>query len=116
MRSPVPNVCYRVAFGHEAAIDTVKSKSEFRNYVDSSLQERVATTYLHQHTNQTYEYALNKKNVYAAGVGIDMGIWEAAELLNNIVDESDPDVDTPQIHHCLQTAEVCVNANIHLRA
>jgi len=94
-----------VAFGQEAEISTVKAKSEFRNYVDSALQERVATTYLHQHTSMTYEYALDKKTHYGKGVGVEMGIWEAAELLNNIVDESDPDVDTPQIHHCLQTAE-----------
>ncbi|KAL2555094.1 HAD superfamily [Forsythia ovata] len=34
-----------------------------------------------------------------------MGIWECCELLNNIVDESDPDLDEPQIKHLLQTAE-----------
>ena len=98
--------CHRVAFGKEADITIVKAKSEFRNYVDSSLQERVVATYLDQHTSQTYQYALDKKTYYGAGIGVEMGIWEAAELLNSIVDESDPDVDTPQIHHCLQTAEV----------
>lgn len=35
----------------------------------------------------------------------EMGIWECAELLNDIVDESDPDLDVPQIEHLLQTAE-----------
>jgi len=36
---------------------------------------------------------------------MEIGIWEACEMLNGIVDDSDPDVDTPQINHLLQTAE-----------
>ncbi|KAF6139921.1 hypothetical protein GIB67_033303 [Kingdonia uniflora] len=34
-----------------------------------------------------------------------MSIWECCELLNEFVDESDPDLDEPQIEHLLQTAE-----------
>ncbi|URE14326.1 F-box protein [Musa troglodytarum] len=34
-----------------------------------------------------------------------MSIWECIELLNEFVDESDPDLDEPQIEHLLQTAE-----------
>lgn len=34
-----------------------------------------------------------------------MGIWEAMELLNKLVDASDPDTDATQIEHLLQTAE-----------
>ncbi|GKB64328.1 inositol oxygenase 1-like protein isoform X2 [Tanacetum coccineum] len=34
-----------------------------------------------------------------------MSIWECCELLNQVVDESDPDLDEPQIEHLLQTAE-----------
>ncbi|MCO5591002.1 hypothetical protein L7F22_044978 [Adiantum nelumboides] len=34
-----------------------------------------------------------------------MGVWECCELLNKFVDESDPDLDEPQIEHLLQTAE-----------
>lgn len=36
---------------------------------------------------------------------MEMSIWEACELLNEFVDESDPDLDEPQIEHLLQTAE-----------
>ena len=36
---------------------------------------------------------------------MEMSIWECCELLNNVVDESDPDLDEPQIQHLLQTAE-----------
>lgn len=34
-----------------------------------------------------------------------MSVWDACELLNGMVDESDPDLDEPQIEHLLQTAE-----------
>jgi len=95
-----------VSFGQAADIEVVKDKAAFRNYVSSALQDRVERTYLLQHTNQTYEYALAKKNQYSAlNTGLELSIWEAAELLNKIVDESDPDADTPQINHLLQTAE-----------
>uniref|UniRef100_A0A9I9D4A8 Inositol oxygenase n=1 Tax=Cucumis melo TaxID=3656 RepID=A0A9I9D4A8_CUCME len=36
---------------------------------------------------------------------VEMSIWECCELLNDVVDESDPDLDEPQIQHLLQTAE-----------
>lgn len=34
-----------------------------------------------------------------------MSIWECCELLNEVVDDSDPDLDEPQIQHLLQSAE-----------
>lgn len=34
-----------------------------------------------------------------------MNIMEALELLDNVVDESDPDVDFPNSYHAYQTAE-----------
>ncbi|KAL2243276.1 UNVERIFIED_CONTAM: Inositol oxygenase 1 [Sesamum indicum] len=36
---------------------------------------------------------------------VEMSIWECCELLNDVIDESDPDLDEPQIEHLLQTAE-----------
>ncbi|KAL8498199.1 hypothetical protein ACS0TY_021506 [Phlomoides rotata] len=36
---------------------------------------------------------------------MEMSIWECCELLNEVVDESDPDLDEPQIQHLLQSAE-----------
>ncbi len=97
----------RVSFGKPADIDMVKDKSEFRNYATGALTDRVAATYKIQHASQTYEFASGKRKQYSAlNSGLELSIWEAAELLNDIVDESDPDIDAPQIHHCLQTAEV----------
>jgi inositol oxygenase len=34
-----------------------------------------------------------------------MGIWEAMEYLNTLIDDSDPDTDLSQIQHLLQAAE-----------
>ena len=34
-----------------------------------------------------------------------MTVWEAIEFLNELVDDSDPDIELPQIEHILQTAE-----------
>ena len=34
-----------------------------------------------------------------------MGVWEAAEFLNTLIDDSDPDTDLSQLAHLLQTSE-----------
>jgi inositol oxygenase len=34
-----------------------------------------------------------------------MGIWEALDFLNTLVDDSDPDTDLSQIEHLMQTSE-----------
>jgi len=87
-------------------VETVKDKIAFRNYIDSQVQDMVCRSYNLQHTNQTYEYASTaRKNVIENGIGLELPVWEACELLNHVVDESDPDASLPQIHHLLQTAE-----------
>ncbi len=40
-----------------------------------------------------------------------MGVWEALEYLDTLVDDSDPDLDLTQIDHALQTAESARRAN-----
>lgn len=87
-------------------VDVVKDKAEFRNYVNSTLQDAVSRTYNDMHKNQTYDFVMKKRKQYCQlNSGLELSIWEAAEMLNNIVDESDPDSDLPQINHLLQTAE-----------
>uniref|UniRef100_A0A670ZCF6 Inositol oxygenase n=1 Tax=Pseudonaja textilis TaxID=8673 RepID=A0A670ZCF6_PSETE len=62
-------------------------------------------TYLLMHTNQTVEF-VQKKNEQYGGCNLrQMTIMEALELLDNVVDESDPDVDFPNSYHAYQTAE-----------
>ncbi len=80
-----------------------KSKDEFRVY--SALNKRVSDFYKDNHTNQTLEFVLKKKKQYEPLDKMVMGIWEAMEYLNQLVDESDPDTQLSQIEHLLQSAE-----------
>jgi inositol oxygenase len=43
-----------------------------------------------------------------------MGVWEAMEYLNTLVDDSDPDTDLSQIEHLMQSAEA-IRADGHPR-
>ena len=81
-----------------------KSESEFRQY-DAAANPGVAEFYRLNHEHQTLAYVLGKEKQY---FGLDKGeksIWEAAEYLNTLVDDSDPDTDLTQIEHLLQTSE-----------
>jgi len=80
-------------------------KTEFRNYEDSIHQNRVSQFYHNNRRNQTLEFVLKQKEYICNLQRTEMTIWEAAELLNELVDESDPDTDNSQIVHLLQTAE-----------
>ncbi|KAH9300209.1 hypothetical protein KI387_011792, partial [Taxus chinensis] len=83
------------AFGHA-----------FRDYEkESARQAGVEEFYRTQHINQTYDFVLGKREEYGKLDRAVMSIWECCELLNEFVDESDPDLDEPQIEHLLQTAE-----------
>jgi len=80
-------------------------KAEFRNYVDSPLQARVQHFYELNHQFQTYEYATAAKAKYSRLDKKQMSLMEAVEFLNEIIDDSDPDVDNAQINHAIQTGE-----------
>jgi inositol oxygenase len=82
-----------------------KKESEFRNYIDSVKQDKVKNFYYLNHKYQSYEAAKEKLEKYRNLHGPLLSIWEAIDLLNELVDKSDPDMDQPQIIHCLQTAE-----------
>ncbi|EPS62521.1 hypothetical protein M569_12269, partial [Genlisea aurea] len=84
------------AFGHD-----------FRDYenVKSERQEGVELFYKNNHINQTYDFVKKMREAYGKLDKVEMSIWECCELLNDVVDESDPDLDEPQIEHLLQTAE-----------
>ena len=81
-----------------------KSESEFRQY-DAKANPGVAEFYRLNHENQTVDYVLGKEKQY---FGLKRGkktVWEAAEYLNTLIDDSDPDTDLTQIEHLLQTSE-----------
>ncbi|KAH0617242.1 hypothetical protein JD844_029110 [Phrynosoma platyrhinos] len=67
--------------------------------------ERVYNTYLQMHTNQTVEFVRKKHEEYGGCRLRQMTVMEALDLLDNVVDESDPDVDFPNSYHAYQTAE-----------
>ncbi len=85
-------------------VDNFESTSTFRDYA-SEARASVKELYRLNHTNQTLDYVLSKQQEYARLDKAEMGIWEAMDFLNTLVDDSDPDLDLPQIHHAMQTAE-----------
>ena len=84
--------------------DPEKQRTEFRNY-EADARPTVREFYRLNHLNQTYEFAKAKRREYLGLNRMQMGIWEAAEYLNKLVDDSDPDTDMSQLEHLLQTAE-----------
>jgi inositol oxygenase len=81
-----------------------KSEEEFRNY-EADANAGVTQFYRENHAKQTYDFVLQKKAEYCGLTRGKKSIWEMAEYLNTLVDESDPDTDLTQIEHLLQTAE-----------
>jgi inositol oxygenase len=81
-----------------------KDAAEFRDY-RAAVRPGVREFYRLNHTNQTVDFVLAKKRDYLALSRRSMGIWEAMEYLNTLVDDSDPDTDLSQIEHLMQTAE-----------
>src|SRR5207247_5869090 len=61
--------------------------------------------YHHNHDCQTFNIDDKKKAEYCSLNRGKKSIWEMAEYLNTLVDESDPDTDLTQIEHLLQTSE-----------
>src|SRR5579871_1530675 len=81
-----------------------KSESEFRQY-DEKATPGVAEFYRLNHQFQTFDYVMAKEKEYFGLNKGEKSIWEAAEFLNTLVDDSDPDTDLTQIEHLLQTSE-----------
>jgi len=81
----------------------------FRDYDNSKFQTRVENTYKKMLENQTSEYVIKMKNMYTNNLTKEYSIWELINMLDKIVDESDPDTDLPQIVHAYQTGESIKN-------
>lgn len=89
-----------------ARYPTRESSSEhaFRDYA-AEVRPSVKEFYRLNHVNQTYDFARAKVAEYGGLTHARMGVWEAMEYLNELVDDSDPDTDATQIQHLLQTSE-----------
>jgi inositol oxygenase len=84
--------------------DPNRKPEDFRKF-DDSAPAGVREFYRQNHANQTRAYVQEKKRQYGAKLKGEMGIWEALDYLNTLVDDSDPDTSLSQIQHNLQTAE-----------
>ncbi|RMB90235.1 hypothetical protein DUI87_33371 [Hirundo rustica rustica] len=82
-----------------------RTRTELRNYTEGERIGRVFGTYLLMHTHQTVEFVRAKSAQYGSCSRRRMSAMEALELLDQLVDESDPDVDFPNSFHAFQTAE-----------
>ncbi len=96
----------------ESEFDTEKDKARFRQYEDAC--DRVKNFYKEQHgmipcliicgaaispvhvatttEKQTVAFNIQARVNFKSRRRARMGIWEAMEMLNTLVDESDPDV------------------------
>lgn len=81
-----------------------KTTEEYRNY-DDPARDTVKEFYRLNHTYQTYEFVLQKREEYLSFNKKEMPVWDAFEFLNQLVDDSDPDTDLSQLQHLLQTSE-----------
>ncbi|NP_001124754.1 inositol oxygenase isoform X1 [Pongo pygmaeus] len=98
---PDPSLVYRPDVDPEMA----KDKASFRNYTSGPLLDRVFTTYKLMHTHQTVDFVRSKHAQFGGFSYKKMTVMEAVDLLDGLVDESDPDVDFPNSFHAFQTAE-----------
>lgn len=78
--------------------------SALRDY-RAEARPSVKELYRLNHEGQTLAFVQEKARQY---LGLDrrrMGMWEVLELLDQVVDDSDPDTELSQIAHALQSAE-----------
>jgi inositol oxygenase len=97
------NVLKGKVWDSQPQFDTAKDKAAFRQYENAC--ERVRAFYKEQHEKQTVAYNIKARVDFKSRKRARMGVWEAMEMLNTLVDDSDPDTDMSQIDHLLQTAE-----------
>ncbi len=109
--------------GDEAAEATADAKPSgvtdeqgghvYRDY-RAEARPSVKEFYRLNHRYQTRDFVRAKKAEYLSLNHRRMGIWEAMEYLNTLVDDSDPDTNLTQIEHLLQTSEA-IRADGHPR-
>lgn len=81
-----------------------REKGNFRDYRKEA-RPSVKEFYKINHQYQTLDFVLAKKKDFLSFSRKEMSIWEAAEFLNQLVDDSDPDTEMSQLQHLLQTSE-----------
>ena len=77
----------------------------FRNYENSERQEKVAATYGLMHQNQTVEFVPEQREKWMKFNKAEFTVMEVISMLDDLIDDSDPDVDIPNSIHDFRTAE-----------
>lgn len=93
-----------VLLRYPEANQSAKAKEEYRNYEDTT-RDTVKEFYRLNHTYQSYDFVMEKKNEFLKFNRKEMPVWKAMEFLNTLVDDSDPDIELDQLQHLLQTGE-----------
>ena len=81
-----------------------EERAAYRDFEQEGI-DRVRTFYRNNHTHQTFDFVQAQKTRWLQFNQREMTPWEGLDFLNTLVDESDPDINLPQIAHLLQTAE-----------
>ncbi|XP_065890501.1 inositol oxygenase-like [Dysidea avara] len=92
-----------------------KDKEQFRTFdvqdgedlTDEQIRKNaeVKETYRKMHTFQTVDFVRQKLSYWGKMDKVQMTLMDAILMLDNLVDESDPDIDLPNSVHAFQTAE-----------
>lgn len=99
-----PTIFYLLLFTMLETFGSEESSHEYRKY-DESTPQHVKEFYHENHRKQTVAFVRKMQKEYSPLSKKRMGIWDAIALLDQIVDESDPDIDLEQSYHAYQTAE-----------
>ena len=81
-----------------------KQKKEFRNYDQGEVTAAVKEHYRKMRSRQTMDYVTRMKSKYLT-FNRPMMVWDAMEKLDELIDVSDPDLNLPNVHHLVQSAE-----------
>jgi len=82
-----------------------RDASAFRDFRVHNVPDRVKKTYDLMHTHQTVDFVKGRMAHWLTFDHGEMTVMEILVELNALVDESDPDIDLPNIYHAFQTAE-----------
>lgn len=83
----------------------VREAHIFRDFRIHNVPERVVRTYDLMHSYQTVDFVKDRMQYWMKLDHGEMTIMEILDRLNELVDESDPDIDLPNAVHAFQTAE-----------
>jgi inositol oxygenase len=79
-------------------------QADYRNYA-ATQRASVREFYRLNHRFQTFDFVQQQRAKYLPLRTREMGVIEALEFLNTLVDDSDPDLELSQLDHLLQTSE-----------